>query len=437
MAVIPAGYKQTEVGVIPEDWVVKTLGEDCQLITKGTTPTSIGRNFTKSGINFLKAESISEVGKIIPDKVTFIDDETHAMLKRSQVVSGDLLVSIAGVLGRVGDVGDADIPANTNQALAIVRLAQHSALERSFLFFCLRSQVVERQIRDINVQAAQANISLQNVRDFRLPAPTSNTEQRAIAAALSDVEALLTKLDQLIGKKRDLKQAAMQQLLTGQTRLPEFDKNRKYKQTQVGVIPEDWDASTIGCDIDLLTGFPFPSSGYSHSGVRLLRGSNVKRGETDWTEEITQYWPAITHDIARYELREGDLVIAMDGSLVGRSSAKLAECDLPALLLQRVARIRSTKKLDSGYLAAFVDSDWFVKHADSVKTVTAIPHISPADICSFTIPIPPSLKEQTAIASVLSDMDAEIAALEARRDKTRALKQGMMQELLTGRIRLV
>ena len=203
------------------------------------------------------------------------------------------------------------------------------------------------------------------------------------------------------------------------------------------MIPEDWNARKVGDDIDLLTGFPFPSSGYSSNGVRLLRGSNVKRGETDWTEEITQYWPEITSEIVQYELKNGDLVIAMDGSLVGRSSAQLSVNDLPALLLQRVARIRSTKHLDVGYLAAFIKSDWFIKHSNAVKTVTAIPHISPADIRNFTIPIPPTTKEQRAIATILSDMDTEITALVFRRDKTRDLKQGMMQELLTGRIRLI
>jgi type I restriction enzyme S subunit len=126
----------------------------------------------------------------------------------------------------------------------------------------------------------------------------------------------------------------------------------------------------------------------------------------------------------------------MDGSLVGRSYARLSETDLPAVLLQRVARIRS-ETIDIGFLTQFIGSDRFIKYCDSVKTVTAIPHISSADIRNFSIPLPPSKAEQIAIAEVLSDMDAELAALEQRRAKTHALKQGMMQELLTGRTRLV
>jgi type I restriction enzyme S subunit len=178
-----------------------------------------------------------------------------------------------------------------------------------------------------------------------------------------------------------------------------------YKETDVGVIPEDWDARPIGPEIDLLTGFPFPSNGYVKSGVRLLRGSNVKRGVIDWDDELTEYWSGITPDITQFELQEGDLIIAMDGSLVGRSYGRLTARDLPALLLQRVARIRS-KRLDVGYLTAFIGSERFVKYSDAVKTVTAVPHISPADIRNFRIPIPPTISEQRAIAASLSNVDA-------------------------------
>ncbi len=200
------GYKQTEVGVIPKEWAVNALGKSCDIVTKGTTPTSIGRAFTTSGVAFLKAESISESGYTIPENVACIDETTHALLKRSQLKRNDLLISIAGVLGRVGLVEESDLPANTNQALAIVRLSRNSQFERTFVFYALRSPCVSRQIRDINVQAAQANISLQDVRDFLLPIPPL-PEQRAIAAALSDVDALLGGLDRLIAKKRDLKQS--------------------------------------------------------------------------------------------------------------------------------------------------------------------------------------------------------------------------------------
>jgi type I restriction enzyme S subunit len=204
----------------------------------------------------------------------------------------------------------------------------------------------------------------------------------------------------------------------------------------VGTIPADWKCLPIGDSIDLLTGFPFPSSGYSNSGIRLLRGSNVKRGVTDWSESDVAYWPAVTVGIRKYLLKGGDIVIAMDGSLVGRSFAMLSDRDVPSLLLQRVARIRS-ESVDMKYLGAWICSSRFTEHCDAVKTVTAIPHISPADIRSFKVAFPPTNAEQRAVAEVLSDADALIESLEQLIAKKHLVKQGAMQELLTGKRRLL
>jgi type I restriction enzyme S subunit len=207
-----------------------------------------------------------------------------------------------------------------------------------------------------------------------------------------------------------------------------------YKRTEAGVIPTDWKSVPFGEVVDLLTGFPFPSAGYANSGVLLVRGSNVKRGALDWNEDITKYWPAVTSDISRYELREGDLVIAMDGALVGRSYATISRRDLPSLLLQRVARIRSSIVYQP-LLGCWVASDYFIQHVDSVKTHTAIPHISPSDIRNFRIAAPTNSAEQRAIAEALSDVDGLLGALEAIIAKKRAIKQAAMQQFLTGKTR--
>jgi type I restriction enzyme, S subunit len=122
-------------------------------------------------------------------------------------------------------------------------------------------------------------------------------------------------------------------------------------------------------------------------------------------------------------------VIAMDGSLVGKSFARLSKLDLPALLLQRVARVRS-KKIHMGYLKEFICSDYFTKHCDNVKTASAIPHISPRDIRSFRIPLPPTKEEQAAIATALNDADQLIIELERLINEKKSIRQGVLQELL-------
>ena len=403
------GYKQSEVGVIPEDWKIKILRDLSTLITKGTTP----KKFSDSGINYIKIECL-DGDKINIEKCLYIDDNTNKTeLKRSILNEGDLLFAIAGAtIGKCTFITNEIIPANTNQALSIIRLKDEE--NKMFVFYNLKSAAMQKYIIDNIAGGAQPNLNLEQIGNFCLPLPPTKSEQTAIATVLSDADALITSLEKLIEKKRAIKQGAMQELL-----------NPK----------EGWEVKRLGEIADILTGFPFPSSGYSKTGIRLLRGSNIKRGNTDWNENICQYWPRVTAELLRYQLNYGDIVVAMDGSLVGKSFAQLSQLDLPGILLQRVARIRSTV-IDINYLKELVCSEMFTGYCDSVKTSSAIPHISPADICNYNIRYPLEKSEQTRIASILSDMDVEITALEQKLGKYKLIKQGMMQELLTGKIRL-
>ena len=402
------GYKQTEVGMIPEDWDDGPLGRHVH-ITSGESPS--GFQFSGSGIPYFKVEQLGSSDKYLGFFSTPYHFEKGKTVPRGSVIFAKRGAAIA--LNKVRILSHESFM-DTN----LMALTPDDELDGEFLYYGL-GYIGLWQFADTT---SVPQINNKHIRPLIFPLPPTIDEQRAIATALSDVDALLDGLDRLIAKKRNLKQAAMQQLLTGKTRLPGFG--------------EEWREGAIGPEIDLLTGFPFPSAKYLDSGIKLLRGSNIKRGITDWSDELVQYWPKVTSDIIQYVLKEGDIVIAMDGSLVGHSFARLSPADLPALLLQRVARIRS-QKIDMGYLKEWICSEFFIKHCNTHKTVTAIPHISPGDIRSFLIQIPPTIEEQTAIATVLSDMEAEIAALEQRRAKTKDLKQAMMQELLTGRTRLI
>ena len=161
---------------------------------------------------------MAENGKIIPEKVAFIDQETHNVLKRSQIVKGDILFSIAGFLGRVAIVDEAIIPANTNQALAIIRLKKDAALDSDFLFFYLNHTSIQNHIHQISVQGAQANISLQNIFDFEIWAPKKEV-QKSIASLLNDVNESIAFNISKLTKLKQQKQGMMQALLTGKIRL--------------------------------------------------------------------------------------------------------------------------------------------------------------------------------------------------------------------------
>ena len=419
---VPRGYKRTDVGVIPEDWVSRSLGHSCDLITKGTTPTSIGRAFTNSGVKFLKAESFTESGKIVREKVAFIDGPTHGLLKRSQLCEGDLVISIAGVLGRVGSIEHSTLPANTNQALAIIRLGTNAPLSRRFLFYCLRSPVVSKQIQDIGVQAAQANISLQNVGDFLVAVPPTKAEQEAIAEALSDADALIESLEQLLAKKRQIKQGAMQELLTGKRRLPRFSGKWELKRLD---------------EIGRWTGGMTPSmrnAQYWEPGiVPWISSGDVKSVRLTTT----------AFAISEYAVRQNATTLIPAKSLVLVTRSGILRKYLPvAMNMIPMAINQDIKALlpNADVLPDFVLQS-LTHHGDHIlarclKSGTTVESIEFPWLKAFTVPIP-SLSEQSAIAAILSDMDAEIAALEARLEKARGVKLGMMQELLTGKIRLV
>jgi len=202
-----------------QDWAVKRLGEETELITKGTTPTSIGKEFTTTGINFVKVESLKANGVFKPNMFAHIDLETHSILKRSQIKENDLLISIAGALGRSGIVTKEILPANTNQALAIVRLKSNSKIDLKFLFHYLRTEDIKIHIEATSSQGAQPNLSLLDISELPIPIPKTKEEQTGIATILSDMDAEIAQLEQKLSKYKMVKQGLMQNLLTGKIRL--------------------------------------------------------------------------------------------------------------------------------------------------------------------------------------------------------------------------
>jgi type I restriction enzyme S subunit len=261
------------------------------------------------------------------------------------------------------------------------------------------------------------------VQRIRVPMPASLFEQRAIASALSDVDALLDGLTRLIAKKRDLKQAAMQQLLTGRTRLPGF--NRDWKKVRLGEVAE------------IKTG-PFGSSLHERDYVEV--GTPIITVEHLGEFGIDHVGLPLVSDVDRrrlmaYSLAEGDIVFSRVGSVDRNALVRAAESGW--LFSGRLLRVRLHQgQLHAPFVSYQFHSEPFKASVRSVAVGQTMASLNTRILSDVPITIPP-LREQTAIATVLSDMDAELVALEARRAKTQALKAAMMQALLTGRIRLV
>ncbi len=255
-------------------------------------------------------------------------------------------------------------------------------------------------------------------------------EQRAIASALSDVDGLLGALDRLIAKKRDLKQAAMQQLLTGQTRLPGF--TGEWKSFELGDIADPnrrWS----------FTGGPFgsnlKSSDYTEDGVRIIQLQNI--GDGYFKDDYEVYTSAGKADeLISCNIYPGEIILSKMGDPVARAVIIPARHNRFLMCADGIRLAVDPTSFDTYFIYTQINAPQFRDRAENAGTGSTRKRIGLTELKKLEISCPP-LPEQTAIAQVLSDMDAELAALEQRRDKTRAIKQGMMQELLTGRTRLV
>ena len=207
------------------------LADLCTKITKGTTPSSVGFSFVESGITFVKIESILENGNINSEKLAYITEDCHKSFARSQLKINDILFSIAGALGRTAIVNKEILPANLNQAVAIIRLKHNDDVNMKFVFYFLRSNYICNYIKHISVQGAQSNLSLADISNIVIELP-SPTKQKAIAEILSIADKEINLLQKETDEYKQLKKSFMQLLLTGVVRVNELDINKRPEKEQ-------------------------------------------------------------------------------------------------------------------------------------------------------------------------------------------------------------
>jgi type I restriction enzyme S subunit len=428
------GYKKTEFGVIPEDWEVKPLGT-ISSVSSGGTPNRMNATYWDGNIPWVTTSLIDF--NEINNAEEFI---TELGLKNSAaklLTPGTILLALYGQGKTRGKVGILGITATTNQACASINLSK--TVSQKFVFHYLVKQY--DAIRGLSNSGSQDNLNSQIVKSILIPLPPL-PEQRAIAEALSDVDALLEALDRLIDKKRNIKQATMQQLLTGKKRLPGFEKNKEYKQTEVGMIPEDWEVTSIGSLIyNLRGGASLKPNDFVDTGIKIIPKSGVNRtGFLKIDENEIQYCSNSFADLHQNNLIDQNFTVVVLRDLVPSGPNIGLVVDIREkgnyLLAQGVYGFKTTKQLDSKYLVYLSNTHWYRKRMNIIMVGSTQVHITNSAFKDINIPLPNYL-EQIAIGTFLSEMDSEITALEKRREKTNALKQAMMQELLTGKTRLV
>jgi len=382
----------------PRDWQPREIRSFSTFVTKGATPTTYGFDWEEDGVVFLRSECVAEEGLDLAQS-TFISRDAHAALRRGEVRSGDILMTITGYVGRVVRLPTGFGGANINQHIARIRVADPN-VNASFVFHFLSQRRVRALYESITTGQAYPQISLQQVRETVIPLPPL-PEQNAIARALDDVDSLLGELTVSLSKKRDLKQAAMQQLLTGRARLPGF--------------AGEWQVRRLGSMAHIKTGARNNRDGAPSGTYPFFVRSDV-------VERIDSYSYDCEGILVPGEGRIGSVFHYIRGRFD---------------VHQRVYAITQFLPNVSGRFVFYCMRQRFGAHALQNSVKATVDSLRLPTFQNFELTVPPTVEEQTAIVEVLSKMEAEIDALEARLEKTKALKQGMMQELLTGRTRLV
>jgi type I restriction enzyme S subunit len=344
---------------------------------------------------------------------------TPSDLQRFRLRKGDLLVCEGGEIGRAAIWNEPVEECYYQKALH--RLRPKRAFNIELMLNLLQHLSASGCLLNFVTQTSIAHLPKDKFETVPLPFPPTKAEQEAIAEALSDADALIESLEQLLAKKRQIKQGAMQELLTGKTRLPGFSG--------------EWEVGPIASFSGFVTKGSTPTTygfNWVGDGIRFLRSECVSAEGLDLAQSmfISDIAHAVLH---RGEVKAGDILMTITGN-VGRVVLLPADFGV-ANINQHIARIRiADRNVSSVFVFHWLSQATVRVNYTLITTGQAYPQISLKQVRETLVPLP-SLSEQTAIATILSDMDAEIAALEARLAKARQIKQGMMQELLTGRTR--
>ena len=410
--IIPDGYKQTEIGLIPDDWTVielKHLIDKDRGIRYGIVQPGI---YEPNGRLMVRGQDYSK-GWVSEDKIFRVSSRVEERYKNARLRSSDLIITIVGAgTGHVELIPEWLDGASLTQTTARMTLNKLVADPR-YCQYSLLMEYAQTLISSYIKGNAQPGLNCMDIYSFKIAIPNTLKEQITISNALSDVDVLISESEKLIAKKQAIKTATMQQLLTGKTRLPQFalreDGTPKgYKISELGEMPEDWEVTILGDKTSFVGSGKTSTKG---KGNYPLYGSTGLIG----TCLMPEY--------------EGDaILIARVGANAGQLnfvSGKYGVSDNTIIV-----------RLKNGYDIHYFKYWLIQKNLNSMVFGSGQPLITGSQLKTLVFLLP-CAEEQTAVANVLSDIDEEIQTLQQRLNKTRQIKQGMMQELLTGKTRLI
>ena len=388
---VKPGYKQTEVGIVPESWKVERLGELSSFVTSGSRGWA--QFYSESGALFIRSQNVRD-GQLDFEDSQYVTPPSGAEGARTKVARSDLLITITGnSVGNVALVDQAFDEAYISQHVGLVRLKDPTAGAYACRYLSPYSPG-NHQIAASQSGQSKPGLNLQDLRDFRIALPATPKERHAIAEALSDVDALLGALDRLIAKKRDLKQAVMQQLLTGQTRLPGFRG--------------EWEVRLLKAMVQTpVTDGPHLTPRFLADGIPFLSVNNLVENRIDLRE--LRFISQADHELfsRKCKPRKNDILLGKAAS-VGKVA--LVDSDLEFNIWSPIALIRINSENAPRFVYYQLQSKDLAEQITLLTNSSSQGNIGMGDIEKLALRVP-TLEEQVAVAAVLGDMDTEIAAL--------------------------
>lgn len=417
---INSDYKQTDIGAMPIEWMVSSLKESCDLIKDGThTPPKR----IVSGIPLLSAVNIENGDIDFQNNVTYISEKDYKLIhKFYSIKRGDVLVTIVGTLGRLTLV-NSDQRFSVQRSIAILR-PHNNKIDNRYFFHILTSRKSQEQIIHYSKSTAQTGIYLSELAKIKIPIPPM-LEQKRIAEILTKADALIKSFNVMISKKKNIKQGLMQKLVRSGI------GHTKFKMTAIGEIPQEWDLRNIE-QICQKPQYGFTeSASFVHDGPKFLRITDIQDGAVNWNS--VPFCNCSKEILEKYKLTSGDILFARTGATTGKSF--IVKNPPVSIFASYLIRIRSKVVVNPVYLYMYLNSGAYWRQIKQRISGSAQGGVNASLLCKILVAVPPH-PEQQKIAEILSDADKEIEALEQKRDKYKLFKMGMMQQLLTGRIRV-
>lgn len=410
------GYKQTEVGVVPEDWIECQFKDVIAGFSSGQTPSRSKPQYFKGNIPWITSGELRY--GVIEDTIEKITPEAAKNAHLKILPRGTFLIAITGLeaAGTRGSCGIVGVPATTNQSC--MALYPSNRLNNKYLFHYYVRYGDELALKYCQ-GTKQQSYTAKTAQILPIVLPASIEEQEAIATALCDIDVLIAAQEGLLEKKRAIKVGTMQRLLSGKHRLPEFSG--------------EWAVKRLGDVAEVLKGKGLSKSRISTTGRYpcLLYGELF----TTYNRKIDQIF-SYTDSKEGTSSKVGDILLPGSTTTNGNDLAIASAIHIPDVLLGGdINIIRAKTKFNADFLANYLTAIKRNDIAESTQGITII-HLYGRSLLALEIELP-SLVEQEAIVTIISDMDTEITALEAKLEKYRMIKLGMMQNLLTGQVRLV